>query len=550
MNGLDRLRHDAVVCRHHQHDEIRHLRTAGPHRREGGVARRVDEGDFRPRRRSHLVGADVLGDAARFARGDFGRADRIEQRGLAVIDMTHDGDDRRARHEIRRIVRRVEQAFFHVGFRDAADRMPHLFGHELGGIGVDHVGDLHHLPLLHQQPDHVDGALGHAVGELLDGDGLRDRHLADELFLGLVGDLALEPLHAPAECGVGTLALLVLFQRGDQCEPAAPLLRAGTGRLGGGGGARGAGTAARGSRRLFLLRLDGRAARAGRQCGPLGFILAEALLGLLLGLALGLLFVAAAILLLALARLRGVALQPLAALAVGPAPRFLLGDAALLGLADAGVGERVGPRVAFLVGEGAQHDAGRLGRRGRAQRRALHRGGAGCRRLGLPRRRALRDADRLGGLGFARRQRATLHLLHDHRLAAAVAEALTHDSLLDAAFERQRLGRIDAQRLFAGILRFSHSSPSPERDAWIQRFSRQSAPMKPTRLPFRQLGSPGPCWHLRRSRGAVSILRNAGPEAFEAATARKKAVAGPVREQGSMYHICPAQCQIQLRRAE
>src|SRR5207302_6912061 len=77
-----------------------------------------------------------------------------------------------------------------------------------------------------------------------------------------------------------------------------------------------------------------------------------------------------------------------------------------------------------------------------------------------------------------------------------------------------------------------------------------SAPRKPTRLPFRQLGSPGPCWHLRRSRGAVSILRNAGPEAFEAATAREKAVAGPVREQGSMYHICPAQCQIQLRRAK
>ena len=44
----------------------------------------------------------------------------------------------------------------------------------------------------------------------------------------------------------------------------------------------------------------------------------------------------------------------------------------------------------------------------------------------------------------------------------------------------------------------------------------------------------------------MSKLRIAGPEAFEAAPARKKAVAGPVREQGSMYHICPAQCQIQF----
>ncbi len=452
MDGLGRLRHDAVIRRHHQHDDVGHLRAAGAHGGERGVARRVDEGDLRPRGCGHLVGADVLGDAARLARGDFGRADRIEQRGLAVIDMAHDGDDRRARHQARGIVRRVEQAFFHVGFGDAADRMPHLFGQELGGIGVDHVGDLHHLPLLHQQPDHVDGALGHA-------------HLADELVLGLVGDLALEPLHAPAERRVGALALLVHLERGDQGEPAAALLGPDPGRLGSGRGTRGpAGTAARGSRRLFLFRLE-RRTRAGRQCGSLGLFLAEAFLGFLLGLALGFVFVTAAIFFLALARFRGVALQPLAALAIGAPARLLLGDAAFLRLAHARVGERVGARVAFLVGEGAEHHAGRLGRRGRAQRGALHCGGARRGGFGLPRGRAFRDADRLGSLGFARRRHATLHLLDDHCLAAAVAEALTHDSLLDAAFERQRLGRIDAQRLLAGVLRFSHSSSSPERDA-------------------------------------------------------------------------------------
>ena len=127
--------------------------------------------------------------------------------------------------------------------------MSHLFGDELGGIGVDHVGDLHHLALLHQQPDHVDGALGHAVGELLDGDGFGNRHFADELLLGLVGDLALESLHAPAERGVGTLALLVLLERGDQGEPAAALFRSDPRCLGGGGGpCHAAGTAPCGSR--------------------------------------------------------------------------------------------------------------------------------------------------------------------------------------------------------------------------------------------------------------------------------------------------------------
>ena len=47
---LDRLRHDAVVRRHHQHHDVRHLRAACAHGGEGRVAGRVDEGD-RLRRR-------------------------------------------------------------------------------------------------------------------------------------------------------------------------------------------------------------------------------------------------------------------------------------------------------------------------------------------------------------------------------------------------------------------------------------------------------------------------------------------------------------------
>ncbi len=46
----------------------------------------------------HLVGADVLRDAAGFACCHVGLADGVEQRGLAVIDVAHDGDHRRARN--------------------------------------------------------------------------------------------------------------------------------------------------------------------------------------------------------------------------------------------------------------------------------------------------------------------------------------------------------------------------------------------------------------------------------------------------------------------
>ena len=42
----------------------------------------------------------MLRDAAGLAGGDIGLAQGVQQRGFAVIDMAHDGDDRRARLQL------------------------------------------------------------------------------------------------------------------------------------------------------------------------------------------------------------------------------------------------------------------------------------------------------------------------------------------------------------------------------------------------------------------------------------------------------------------
>ncbi len=42
----------------------------------------------------NLVRADVLSNATSFACRDLGFANGVEQGGFAVVDMTHDGDDR------------------------------------------------------------------------------------------------------------------------------------------------------------------------------------------------------------------------------------------------------------------------------------------------------------------------------------------------------------------------------------------------------------------------------------------------------------------------
>src|SRR5262249_53299504 len=248
------------------------------------------------------------------------------------------------------------------------------------------------------------------------------------------------------ERGDRALPLLLPAERRHYGQPPAPLLRAGPRRLGGRHRTGGARAPPGRARRLLFVGLERGAGQAEHRLG-LCFVLAEPLLGFLLGLALGLFVVAAPVLFLALAPFRCLALQPLAALALGAPVRLLLGDAALLGLAQARVAERMGAPVEFLVGQGAQHHAGRL-------RRCTSRGGR-CGRagrlLGAPPARARgplgRRARRLGDLCVARAVHAALHFLNDHRLAAAVAEALAHDSLL-AALERERLGRSDRQRLF------------------------------------------------------------------------------------------------------
>ena len=78
-DGLDRLRHDLVVGRHHQHHDVGNLRAAGPHGGEGLVTRGIEEGDLLPARQLDVIGADVLGDTAGFARDDVRLADVVEQ---------------------------------------------------------------------------------------------------------------------------------------------------------------------------------------------------------------------------------------------------------------------------------------------------------------------------------------------------------------------------------------------------------------------------------------------------------------------------------------
>src|SRR5690606_35003188 len=93
-----------------------------------------------------------------------------------VVDVAHDGHDRRAQLAGIGVVGLGDEAFLDVGFGHALDRHAVFLGHQFGGVGIDHVVDLHHQALTHQELDDVDAAHGHAVGQFADGDGVGNDH--------------------------------------------------------------------------------------------------------------------------------------------------------------------------------------------------------------------------------------------------------------------------------------------------------------------------------------------------------------------------------------
>jgi alanine-glyoxylate transaminase/serine-glyoxylate transaminase/serine-pyruvate transaminase len=91
---------DAVITRHHQDHDVRGLCTAGTHGREGLVTGGVQERDHAARS-FNVVSTNVLGDTTRFTRSHFGTADVVQQRGLTMVHVAHDGDHRRTRQRRR-----------------------------------------------------------------------------------------------------------------------------------------------------------------------------------------------------------------------------------------------------------------------------------------------------------------------------------------------------------------------------------------------------------------------------------------------------------------
>ena len=116
-----------------------------------------------------LVGADVLGDAAGLAGGHLGLADRVEQRRLAVVDVAHDRDHRRALDQLLVAVL-VGRLLLHVIRRGVeGDLLVEALGEHLDGLVGEGLRERGHLAQLHQLLDDLGGRQLQRLRDLLDG---------------------------------------------------------------------------------------------------------------------------------------------------------------------------------------------------------------------------------------------------------------------------------------------------------------------------------------------------------------------------------------------
>ena len=191
VDGLNRLRHDAVVGRNHEDRNIRAHCAARAHLGKCRVARGIEEGDGLV---VYLDGirANVLGDAAGLARCDLCVTDIVEKGGLAVIDMAHDDDDRRTGDELFcRVLMIVKEFFLNCDDDLALDLAAELHGYKFRRIVVDGLVDRRHHAVFKKALDDLCRRFLHARRKLADSNFVRNLDDQRRFFR----NLQLQPAH-------------------------------------------------------------------------------------------------------------------------------------------------------------------------------------------------------------------------------------------------------------------------------------------------------------------------------------------------------------------
>ena len=158
----------------------------------------------------------MLRDASCLTSDDVGVADMVEQRGLAMVHVTHDGHDGGARHEVVFVVLLLGDGILHLG--------THIFGfeakfvrHDIDGLSVKALVDAHHNADAHTSPnDLIDTDVHHGCQFAYGDEFCELQYLALRTHLGPF--LLQSFLHGLSLLFAILCTLLVLVLCGEPCK--------------------------------------------------------------------------------------------------------------------------------------------------------------------------------------------------------------------------------------------------------------------------------------------------------------------------------------------
>ena len=185
VDSLNCLWHHIVVGSDDYNHKVGDFCTAGTHGREGFVTGGVEESDVTSVGELDVVGADVLCNAAGFACDYICLADVVEQRCLAVVDVTHYGDNGRTAYEVFLAVFFLVDSVGYFG-RNILGGEAEFIGHDIDSFGIETLVDRHHDAEVHASGDNVVDRHIHHCGEVVSCNELGDFEYAAFGLFGLM----------------------------------------------------------------------------------------------------------------------------------------------------------------------------------------------------------------------------------------------------------------------------------------------------------------------------------------------------------------------------
>ncbi len=176
MDCLNRLRHDTIIRSNDQNRDICCHGTAGTHCRKSLMAGRIQKGNHSSVH-IHLIGTNMLRNAAGFTFCDIGMTNSIQQTGFTMVNMTHDHDNRRTRDQVFLFVITVVNNlffngdldfFFHFGVK--------LHSHQGSRVKINLIIDGSKNTICHQFFDNFSNCCFQTGRQFTDRDGFRNLH--------------------------------------------------------------------------------------------------------------------------------------------------------------------------------------------------------------------------------------------------------------------------------------------------------------------------------------------------------------------------------------